>query len=137
MGPCRKANQIEISETESFHLGVDAPVRLSGKTEETPLVTLVGPVASIQSSGVIIAQRHIHMNTTDAEKFGLNHGDVVEVEIPSKSRSVIFRDVAVRINPDYSLEMHIGTDEANAANISHGGEGELITTGTTAMIRRC
>jgi len=134
LGPCRASNQIEISETESFNLGVDAPVRLSGKVEETPLVTLVGPAGSIQTSGIIIAQRHIHMSSNDAKNFGLNHGDVVEVEIPSKSRSIIFRDVAIRVNPDYSLEMHIDTDEANAANISHGGEGELIITDKTALI---
>lgn len=126
LAPCRKSNQIEISETESFYLGVDAPLRLSGKIEETPLVTLVGPAGSIQTSGIIIAQRHIHMNVTDAEKFGLSNGDVVEVEIPSKSRSTVFRDVVIRADPNYSLEMHIDTDEANAANIPHGGEGELI-----------
>jgi len=134
LGPCRAANQIEVSETESFHLGVDAPVRLSGKVVGTPSITLVGPAGSIQSSGIIIAQRHIHMNSSDAEKFNLKHGDVVEVEIPSTSRSIIFRDVVIRVNSDYSLEMHIDTDEANAANISHGGEGELIVTGKTALI---
>jgi acetate kinase len=134
LGPCRSKNQIEISETDSFYLGVDAPVRLSGEVEATPLVTLVGPFDSIQSGGIIIAQRHIHMSPADAQKFALNNGDVVEVEIPSKPRGIIFRDVAIRVNPNYSLEMHIDTDEANAANISHGGEGEFIVTDKVGSI---
>jgi acetate kinase len=128
LGPCRKDNQIEISETESFILGIEVPVRLSGDVAGTPEVKLVGPAGSIQSNGIIVPQRHIHMNPQEAEKFGLKQNDVVEVEVLSKASGIIFRDVVIRIKPDYSLEMHIDTDEANAANISHGGEGELITT---------
>jgi acetate kinase len=134
LGPCRAANQIEISETESFILGIDAPIRLSGKVDGTPIVTLVGPAGSIETNGIIIPQRHIHMNQDEAKKFGLKQGDIVEVEIKSKTSGIIFRNVVIRVNPDYSLEMHIDVDEANAANIAHGGEGELIVTNKMVQI---
>ena len=134
LGPCRVANQIEISETESFQLGIDAPIRLSGKVDGTPIVTLVGPAGSIETNGIIVPQRHIHMNPDEARKFGLKQGDIVEVEIQSETSGIIFRDVVIRVNPDYCLEMHIDVDEANAANISHGGEVELIVTNKMVQI---
>ena len=127
LGPCRVANQIEISETDSFFLGIAAPVHLSGNIADTPTVTLVGSKGTIQTNGAIIAKRHIHMNPDDAKKLELKNGDIVEVEIGGP-RSTIFRDVAIRVDPKYSLEMHIDTDEANAASISHGGEGAIIKT---------
>lgn len=126
LGPCRKANQIEVAETEAFQLGVDAPLRASGQTENTPVVTLRGPAGSIQTNGIIIAQRHIHTNPTDAAKFGLKDGDMVEVEILNGKRDLVFRDVLIRVDPSFTTEMHIDTDEANAAHIKHGGVGALI-----------
>jgi acetate kinase len=135
LGPCRIANQIEISETESFLLGIDAPVRLSGDVKETPIVTLLGPAGSIQTEGIIVPRRHIHMNPEEAKKFGLKQSDIVEVEIQSQTSDIIFRDVVIRINPDYVLEMHLDVDEANAARIPHGGEGELIITNKMAQIK--
>ncbi len=134
LGPCRANNQIEVSETESFILGLDIPVRLSGDIAETPTVILQGPAGSIKTNGIIIPQRHIHMSLDEAKKFGLKNGDVVEVEIMSKTSGLIFRNVIVRANPDYSLEMHLNTDEANAANIAHGDEGELIITDNMIQI---
>lgn len=137
LGPCREANQIEIAETESFKLGADTPVRISGDTMKTPEVTLVGPAGSIKTDGLIIAQRHIHMSPVDAKEFNLKHGDIVEVEIPSHPRSIVFRDVVIRVNHEFALEMHIDTDEANAAHIAHGGGGELMSTCCSAHITCC
>jgi len=137
LGPCRDANQIEIAETEAYKLGIDAPVRLSGDIKGTPIVTLRGPAGNIQTEGLIVAKRHIHMNSKDAEKRGLKHGDQVEVAIQSDGRDLVFRDVAIRVDPHVITEMHIDTDEANAAHIKHGGVGELIYTpvaGCTAQV---
>lgn len=88
LGPCRPANQIEIAETETYKLGADAPVRLSGDTKGTPVVTLRGPAGSIQTEGLIVAKRHIHMNSKDAEARGLKQGDQVEVDIRNSSREL-------------------------------------------------
>lgn len=125
LGPCREANQIEISETEAYKLGIDVPVRLSGDTRGTPVVTLRGPAGNLRTQGLIVAKRHIHMSTEDAQARGLKHGDVVEVTVPSDGRDLVFGDVAIRVDPRFLTEMHIDTDEANAAHLEHGGTGEL------------
>ncbi|MDO8777206.1 MAG: acetate/propionate family kinase [Burkholderiaceae bacterium] len=137
LGPCRKANQIEVSATETFALGIDAPVRISGDTSGTPSLVLEGPVGRLQTSGLIIAQRHIHMPPEDALRHAFADHDLVEVEIDSDHRTTVFRDVVVRIDPQFILEMHIDTDEANAAAVSHGGDGELMATSCHATLTAC
>jgi acetate kinase len=140
LGPCREANQIEVAETEAFKLGVDAPVRLSGDTRGTPTVTLRGPAGSVRTDGLIVAKRHIHMNTKDAEALGLHHGVQVEVAVRGGDRELSFRNVVIRVDPRVVTEMHIDTDEANAAHIQHSGAGELIYVlikGCTARITCC
>jgi len=137
LGPCRKANQIEVSATETFALGIDAPVRISGDTAGTPTVVLQGPAGRLQTSGLIIAQRHIHMPPEDARRLAFADHDLVEVEIDSAHRTTVFRDVVVRIDPQFILEMHIDTDEANAAAISHGGDGELMAASCHATLTAC
>ncbi len=140
LGPCRDANQIEIAETEAFKIGVDAPIRLSGDVARTPVVILRGATGSIQTNGVIVAKRHIHMNSKDAEAQGLRHGDEVEVTIRGGERDLSFHHVVIRVDPHVITEMHIDTDEANAAHIEHSGSGELIyapAEGCAAHITRC
>ncbi len=127
LGPCRARNQIEITETEAYQLGIDVAVRLSGDTVGTPVVTLRGPRGSIETDGLIVAKRHIHMRTDDAQARGLQHGDEVEVAIDSAGRDLVFRDVVIRTDPDFVTEMHIDTDEANAAHLDRGGAGELVS----------
>ncbi len=137
LGPCRRANQIEVSSTETFALGVEAPVRVSGDTANTPTIVLQGPAGRMQTNGLIVAQRHIHMQPEDAMRLGFSDRDLVEVEIDSPRRTVVFGDVAVRVDPDYRLEMHIDTDEANAAAIPHGADGELMPTSCHAKFTAC
>jgi acetate kinase len=137
LGPTRSACQVEVSRTDEFFLGVDAPVRQSGHVDHTPGVTLVGPAGEFQlSKGLICAWRHIHMRPQDAEYYGVTHGDIVEVAIDSDNRNLIFGDVMVRVKDSYALEMHIDTDEANAAELQSGHGGMLVGTRATATLRR-
>lgn len=127
LGPPRAEDQIEISRSDEFVLGMDAPVRISGDLDNTPGITLEGPAGQATiARGVICARRHIHMNPSDAERFGLHDHDSVEVRIDSGGRDLVFGDVVVRVSPHFQLEMHLDTDEANAAGIVPGDTGELV-----------
>ena len=139
LGPPRSACQVEVSRTDEFFLGLDAPVRNSGDVENSPGITLVGPNGRVTlKEGVICAWRHIHMTPEDAEAFGVHDRDRVEVSVNSPERDLTFGDVIVRVSPNYRLEMHLDTDEANAANISRGSEGMLasVDESATLMLRR-
>ena len=116
LGPLRSTSQVEISRTDARMLGIAAPLRMSGNLKGTPGIRLVSPVGELElTSGVIVAQRHIHMSPLDALILRVAHGDSVSVAIEGTDRRLIFDNVAVRVSPDMRLEMHIDTDEANAA----------------------
>ena len=137
LGPCRGANQIEIAQTEARRIGIDAPLRLSGHTDDTPTVTLVGPAGILRSNGLIVAHRHVHASPSDADRLGLHDGDRIEVTLDASPRTTSFADVVLRVSADALLEMHIDTDEANAAGIPHGGDGVLVRAGCHATVCRC
>ncbi len=127
LGPARSQTQIEVSVSDSFILGVKPPVRDSGDIEGSPGLTLRGPKGEVKlDKGVIIAARHIHMHTSDAEKFNVQDKQKVKVRT-SGERAVVFENVLVRVSPKYALEMHLDTDEGNAANLRNGTLVELIT----------
>ena len=135
LGPVRSKCQVEISRTDEFHLGVDAPVRGSGDVANTPSVTLEGPAGRLTlDEGLICAWRHIHMTPEDAQRFGVQNKDVVDVTVDTDGRDLTFGDVLVRVSPKYALEMHIDTDEANAAELSRGTVGSLVPTESTARL---
>lgn len=127
LGPLRNKNQFEVSRTDEFKLGVDAPIRGSGNVEGSAPITVEGPKGSVQlREGLICARRHIHMTPADAQNYGVRDGDEVEVAISGGPRDLSFGDVLVRVKDSYRLEMHIDTDEANAAELSRGASGGLV-----------
>ncbi len=137
LGPVRPACQVEVSRTDEFFLGLDAPVRASGDVKGTPGITLRGPAGTLTiKEGVICAARHIHMTPEDALAYGVKDKDVVEVAVSGGTRDLIFGDVLVRVSPEFRLEMHVDTDEANAAELSPGAAGMLAATQGTAILRR-
>ena len=126
LGPCRNATQIEISKTDSFFLGTPAPIRLSGKIIGSGPIKLVGPAGEVElKEGVIVAKRHIHLNLTQAQKFGVTQGQNVKVAIEGQ-RAMVFDQVEVRIDENFDASMHVDTDEANAAAIDREGEGTIV-----------
>jgi acetate kinase len=137
LGPCRGSNQVEVSMTDAFSLGIDVPVRISGDLEDTPQLRLEGPAGGIQTNGLIVAQRHIHLGSDEAARYGLEDRDLVDVQLGDGPRAALFRDVVIRVSPAFRLEMHIDTDEANAAGISRGGDGALMPTDCCARVLAC
>ena len=130
LGPTRKQTQIEVSKTDTFTLGVEAPVRPSGKLEGTPRIKLRGTAGEIETNGLIIAARHIHMSPEDAAKMGVKNGDYVDVKLGDGARDVSFANTLIRVKEGYVTEMHIDTDEANAAGIAFSTQGELVMNET-------
>lgn len=126
VGPARLEDQVEISRTDEIALGLDAPVRLSGQLEHSPGITLIGPVGRVRlDHGVVLAQRHIHMSPQEAQRLGLQDHELVEVALGSPERELVFRDVVVRVSPHYRLELHLDTDEGNAAGVRTGDQATL------------
>ncbi len=126
LGPVRKASQVEISRTDSFVLKVKPPVRESGHIAGSAPVTIVGPKGVVTlKEGCIIANRHIHMSVEEGAAFGLKDGDYVTVEVNGERRTT-FYDVQVRVNAAFRLEMHIDTDDANAAGIGNGARVRVV-----------
>ena len=120
LGPVRKSSQVEISLTDSYVLKVKPPVRESGNIKDSAPIRIIGPKGIVElSEGCIIANRHIHMSPSDAEKFGVSDGDYVDIDANGNRRTRWF-DVQVRVHKDFRLEMHVDTDDANAAGIGNG-----------------
>lgn len=120
LGPVRKADQVEISATDAMKLGIKAPVRESGNISGSSPIAVAGPKGVIYlKEGCIVAKRHIHMSPDDAVKAGCRDGEIVSVLVDNE-RKTIFDQVQIRVNADFTLEMHIDTDEANAAGIRPG-----------------
>ncbi len=137
LGPVRSKNQIEISRTDEFFLGIDAPIRESGKVVNSAGCIVEGPKGRVElKEGVICAWRHIHMTPEDAEIFGVVDRDIVDVKIASDERSLVFGNVLIRVSPKYKLEMHIDTDEGNAAEIGRGATGVLLSTDGKAHLTK-
>lgn len=127
LGPERKETQVELSASDARSIGVKAPVRESGDLEGSGSCKIVGPKGEIEiEKGVIIAKRHIHMTTADAEKYGIKDKQIVSVKLETEGRSLVFGDVVARVSDSYALAMHIDTDESNAAFATPGLLGEIL-----------
>jgi len=125
LGPVRKNTQVEISRTDSFSLGIKAPLRDSGDIDQSAGIVVVGACGAITlQEGVICANRHIHMHDEDAHRFGVVDGNRVMVEVDG-TRGCIFKNVLVRVHPNFRLEFHIDTDEANAIAVKNGDHVRL------------
>ncbi|KPJ88142.1 MAG: propanediol utilization protein [Spirochaetes bacterium DG_61] len=126
LGPARPQSQAEISGTDQFRLGVYAPVRESGNLEDTPGIEISGPKGKVTlKRGVIRAWRHIHMTPDDGRAFKVKNRELVNVRLKG-DRTTILEKVIVRITDTSALEMHIDTDEANAAGIKPESDGEVL-----------
>lgn len=126
LGPVRSKSQVEISATDSYVLKVKPPVRESGKIAGSSAIYVVGPKGVMElDEGCIIANRHIHMSPDDARIFRLKDGDTVTVDVIGTRRTRWY-DVQVRVSKDFNLEMHVDTDDANAAGIRNGSKVRIV-----------
>lgn len=126
LGPEREKTQVEILLSDTYKLGIKAPLRESGDTANTPGIIISGPNGTVNlSEGIIVAARHIHANDDEAIQYGLRNGDRVRVSIKG-DRGVEFNNVLVRVHPSFRMEFHIDMDEANAADVIPGDIVEIL-----------
>ncbi len=123
VGPPRAEDQVEVSRTDEIELGINAPLRESGQLADTPGIVIEGPEGNVRlRRGVIRALRHIHMSPADADVLGLKNHDAVAAVVTAGGRRLIFGDIAVRVSPAYRIELHLDSDEGNAAGVTSGTE---------------
>lgn len=126
LGPVRPETQIELALTDARVLGVNIPVRESGKLAGTPGTKLVGPAGEVElDHGVIAALRHIHLSAAQAEEAGVKDHQMVSVKVPGE-RGMIFENVLIRAGEGHEREIHLDTDEGNAAGLSNDAEVEIL-----------
>jgi putative phosphotransacetylase len=107
LGPVRPKTQIEISRTDSFILGISPPLRESGSISGSAAIVLEGPVGRIELKEGVIDKEWVS----------------IRFDGP---RGLIFNNILVRVNPDYAMDLHLDTDEANAAGLANGDQGSIL-----------
>ncbi len=127
LGPTRKESQVELSFTDAISLGIDPPVRESGKLEGSPGCVLVGPAGVVElKRGVIRAERHVHMGPADAAYYGVKDKDRMKLRVEAGGCTTTLEGVLVRVGGGIKLEVHLDTDEGNAVDLEHATKIELI-----------
>ena len=127
LGPCRNASQVELAFTDGISLGIDLPVRCSGDHHDSPGCVLVGPKGVVElTTGVIRAERHVHMHPADLAWYGVKDGERMHLRIESQGCTTVLEDILIRAGNDVRLEVHIDTDEGNAVNLDRATKVELI-----------
>lgn len=130
LGPLRKKSQVELSQTDAITLGLTLAVAEHGQEPVSQPIMLVGPKGVVYlpggaGGGAYIARRHLHIDPAEAEPLGLKNGCFVKVQ-SSGERAVIFDNVLVRTHPGWLAEVHLDTDEANAAGLKTGDTLRVI-----------
>jgi putative phosphotransacetylase len=126
LGPFREYTQVELSRTDGVALGIDPPVRKSGDLKGSEPIVLVGPGGAVSlKEGAICANRHIHINPQNAERLEVKDDEIVKAKVPGV-RAITFENVQIRVNDKFLLQMHLDTDDANAAGVKCGESAELV-----------
>jgi putative phosphotransacetylase len=121
LGPCRKQTQVELAVSDGVRLGIMPTVRLSGDLAGSAGCSLVGPKGRVDlKEGVINDVRHLHISDKEAEEWKVKDGDVISARVDGET-PVTFHAIRVRIHPSFRLNIHLDTDEGNAAALPKGG----------------
>ena len=125
LGPFKSENQIEISSSDAYFFGMNAPINKSGDFRNAgTLDVTVDNRTILLSKAVIIPQRHIHVSYAEAERRGWREDQKVSVLVEG-IRGGILHNVHIRTG-DYKLELHVDLDDGNAFGIHTGDRVEII-----------
>lgn len=124
VGPFRSYTQVEISRTDAYFLKLNPPVKESGDLEGAEEIIIKTEKGQISRKAVILAERHIHITKKEREKYGLDK-DVYKIKVKGEKGGIL-DNIFIKENDNYSFEMHIDSDDANAFNIKQNDEVEII-----------
>lgn len=116
LGPLRSYNQVEVSKSDAYKLGVNPPVRTSGDLDNASEVTLVGPTGSITLNCCILANRHIHITEEEARSLNIKDKQKVKIYVNNDKAGVM--EGCFKVSKEAYKELHIDIDDANAFLLS-------------------
>ncbi|MDD2523263.1 MAG: phosphate propanoyltransferase [Endomicrobiia bacterium] len=126
LGPIRKQTQVEVSVSDAIKLGIAVNIRLSGDLAGSQPIKLVGPNASVDlKEGCVVAKRHIHFSTKDAEFYGIKDKESLSLKIEGE-RGLVFNNVIARVSDNMISECHLDIEEANSAGVKNGTMAILL-----------
>lgn len=125
LGPVRSYNQVEISKTDAYKLGLNPPIRTSGNVLNSEKITIVGPKGEVTIEGCIIPNRHIHISKEKAQELGYKNNDLVSVRIDGEKGGII-NNVFIKILDGAFLELHLDTDDGNAHLLKQNDIVEIL-----------
>lgn len=130
LGPTRPYSQVELAQTDALQIGLKLPIATEGSDPACKPITLVGPEGVVTlpgggQGGAFIARRHVHMSDVAARRYGVKHGDLLDLFIDG-ARPTTLHGVLVRVKAGWRNEVHVDTDEGNAVGIRNGQTGTLI-----------
>ena len=70
--------------------------------------------------------RHVHMGPDALKHHGVNDKEMINLRIESPGCTTVLEDLVVRAGDDIKLEVHLDTDEGNAANLENATHVELV-----------
>lgn len=125
VGPVRSYSQVELAVTDAKKLGIKPPLSESGSLQGAANITIIGPHGRLTLPVAITQRRHIHASPADLTTYGVSAGQEVIVRILGP-RGGLFEHILVRVHPDFSWQLHLDTDEANALGVTPKTEGEVL-----------
>ncbi len=126
VAPFREHTQVEISKTDAYKLGINPPIRMSGNFDGAVDIVVCNKDKEILiKNACILANRHIHLNQEESNKYNIKHGDKVRVSV-SGERGGILDNVLVKVRENYNMELHLDTDEANAFGLKNGDKVTIL-----------
>ena len=126
LGPVRDYSQVEVAQTEAIRLGLSPLSEIQAIWRVRNLLPSSGPAGSVYlEEGAICATRHIHMTPSDADARNISEDDLLKVHFPGE-RALTFENVRPKISEGYVLQMHLDTDDSNAAGLKGGEPVEIV-----------
>lgn len=123
LGPLRDYTQVEVARTDAIKLGVNPPIRDTGKLEGAAEITIINEDKEITRNACIIATRHIHITEEEKKKYNLK--DTCKIKVGG-IKPTILGDVHVKTDESFTFELHLDTDDGNACFLNQQDKVEII-----------